>query len=63
MAALVGMIEIAQYVRRSEATVLKLHREYEFPAVKIGGTWESDTAKIDQWRLSMIDTHREKGVD
>jgi len=63
MAGLLGMKQITDYVSRSEVTVLKLHREYGFPAVKIGGTWESDTELIDKWRRTIIESHRETGID
>lgn len=52
--ALVGMKEICGYMRRSEATVLELIRDCEFPAKKIRGCWESDTGLIDRWRREQI---------
>ncbi len=54
MAALTGMAEIAAYMRRSEATVLNWIRTLDFPARKIGGMWESDTALADQWRIKQV---------
>lgn len=52
---LVGMKEICTYMRRSEATVLKLVQEYEdFPAKKINGIWESDKTMIDVWRRKQL---------
>lgn len=49
-----GMKQICEYMNRSEATVLKLIRESGFPAVKIGGVWESDRVEIESWRASQI---------
>ncbi len=54
MSALVGMKQICGYVNRSEATVLVLIREWDMPARKICGIWESDTELIDRWRVAMI---------
>ena len=54
MAGLSGMKEIANYAKRSEATIIKWHREYGFPMVKIDGTWEADTDLIDDWRRKMV---------
>lgn len=48
------MKEIASYVKRSEATVLNWIRNLGFPATKIGGSWESDTEFIDEWRRGQI---------
>ncbi len=53
--ALSGMTEICQYVRKSEKTVLDWIRLEGMPATKIGGgTWESDTVLIDEWRRMRI---------
>lgn len=49
-----GMKAIAAYWGRSQATVLKLIQEEGFPARKIAGNWESDTALIDEWRRLKI---------
>jgi hypothetical protein len=49
-----GMKEICDYIRRSEATVLKLIREEDFPARKICGQWESDKEAITMWRKDKI---------
>ena len=49
-----GMNEIAGYMRRSAVTILKLIRTQDFPAVKVGGVWESDKGLIDQWRREQI---------
>lgn len=56
MTALSGMKEIADYMRRSESTVLALIRDFDFPAKKIGGVWESDTELADAWRRKQIVT-------
>jgi hypothetical protein len=52
--ALSGMAEIAGYVRRSHDTVLLWVRTMDFPAVKIGGIWESDRGLIDEWKRSVV---------
>ncbi len=49
-----GMDEITDYARRSSVTILDWIRHMSFPARKIGGIWESDTALIDQWRREQI---------
>jgi len=49
-----GMGFISDYVKRSDATVLKWIRELEFPAVKIGGIWESTTEAIDEWKTKLV---------
>jgi len=54
MPGLSGMKEISGYFRRSEATLLKLIRDEDFPARKFGGIWESDTELIDKWRREKI---------
>jgi hypothetical protein len=50
-----GMKEIADYMRRSESTILKMIRELSFPAVKAGGIWVSHTAKIEAWTAALVD--------
>jgi hypothetical protein len=54
MGGLSGMKEIARHCNRSEATILGWIRDRAFPAVKITGSWESDTEIIDQWRKNQI---------
>jgi hypothetical protein len=57
MAALIGMKEICNYVKKSEATVLYMIRVWGMPARKITGwVWESDTELIDNWRRALIGT-------
>jgi hypothetical protein len=48
------MKAICDYVKRSESTVLDWIRNWNFPAQKIGGIWESDRELIDQWRKEQI---------
>jgi hypothetical protein len=48
------MKAICGHVYRSEATVLSLIRDYDFPATKIGGIWESDIDLISEWRRQQI---------
>jgi len=55
MGGLSGMKKICRHCNRSEATILTWIRLRAFPAVKITGSWESDTEKIDQWRKKQID--------
>ena len=54
MAKLDGMKSICDYEKRSEATMLKLIREEDYPAKKIGGIWQSDTGVIEKWRKERI---------
>jgi len=49
-----GLEEIAQYARRSKATVLDWIRTAGFPAAKLGHVWESDKEMIDQWKRDRI---------
>jgi predicted DNA-binding transcriptional regulator AlpA len=60
MTALVGMKEISRYTSRSEATILALIRDADFPAVKIRGGWESDSDLIDTWRREQIRLAQER---
>ena len=53
-----GLEEIAQYTRRSKATVLDWIKNAGFPAAKLGHVWESDTAMIDQWKRDRIEMSR-----
>ena len=55
MAGLSGMKCICRHCNRSEATILAWVRLRDFPAVKITGSWESDTEKIDHWRKKQIE--------
>jgi hypothetical protein len=57
MAHLRGMKAIADYMQRSEATILVFISQMDFPAKKISnGIWESDTELADAWRKRMITT-------
>lgn len=49
-----GMKAIAQYIQRSEPTVIKLVRDFGFPARKIAGIWESDKQEISDWRIKLL---------
>ena len=51
---LIGMKQIRSFYDRSEATILDLIRNEGFPAVKIGGGWESDKLAINKWRREKI---------
>ncbi|MGE4293946.1 MAG: hypothetical protein AB7E32_17275 [Desulfovibrio sp.] len=61
--ALVSMAEICMYVRRSDATVLKLIQDEGFPAKKIGGIRESDKLLVDEWRVQVLRRSRVKGAN
>jgi len=58
--ALTGMKEICQYMGRSEVTILKLIRDQDFPAQKIGGIWESDKDLVNEWLLTEIKNKRRR---
>ena len=51
-----GMKEICEYVKASEATVLIWIRESGFPARKVRGKgiWLSDTVAIDAWLIWFV---------
>lgn len=52
--SLVGKKEIAAYVRRSWMTIRRWIVDDDFPARKIDGVWESDTALVDDWKKAKI---------
>lgn len=54
MPGLQGMKAICDYTNRSESTILIWIRTLAFPAIKITGSWESDSDLIDEWRKSQI---------
>jgi len=54
MASLSGMDAIAAYAKRSKNTTRRLIKSDNFPAVKMLGTWESDTDLVDKWRIWFI---------
>lgn len=49
MARLSGWQEITDYTKRSESTIRKWRKDYNFPIVVLGGCIESDTDLIDRW--------------
>ena len=51
---LIGMDAIEDYTGRNKRTIRKWVEQNNFPAIKIDGRWESNTALIDQWRLRRI---------
>ncbi|SDO95451.1 hypothetical protein SAMN05660330_01421 [Desulforhopalus singaporensis] len=59
MSGLVGMKAICNHMGQSETTVLKLIRQEGFPAVKVCGTWNSDSSEIEAWRKDKIRIARE----
>lgn len=52
--ALQGMKEICRYMGKSENTLLRLIKEKDFPAQKVGGEWVSDTQVVADWRRGLI---------
>ena len=54
MARLQGMQQICDHYGKSESTMMMLIQSEDFPAVKIGGQWESDTEVIEEWRKERI---------
>lgn len=56
---LVGIKEIAKYVRRSHSTVMLLHRGHKLPMVRVGGIWESNAAEIDRWLAEQVKSSAE----
>jgi hypothetical protein len=52
--SLVGKKEITVYARRSWMTIRKWIKAEQFPARKIDGVWESDSALIDEWKRTKI---------
>jgi predicted DNA-binding transcriptional regulator AlpA len=63
--ALVGMTAICEYMGKSKGTMLRLIRESDFPAVKIGQEWFSDRDMIAEWRKKIIAENKkiEKTLD
>jgi len=62
--ALIGMEKILKYYPRSESTIIQLIIQSDFPAKKIHGRWESNTAAIDKWqekRVSKRDKQKPRG--
>jgi predicted DNA-binding transcriptional regulator AlpA len=55
------MKAICTYCNRSEATILQWIRGKSFPACKITGSWESDQASIDAWRIDQIENSVKNG--
>ncbi len=51
---LAGKKEISGFVGRGWRVVSRWIKERGFPATKIDGRWESDTALIRQWRKAQI---------
>jgi hypothetical protein len=49
-----GRKAIEDYVGRRWAVIKKWIKEKGFPAVNLGGRWESDPEMITQWRRDQI---------
>ncbi len=52
---LTGSEKISAFMGRGWKLILHWIREDGFPAVKIGGRWESDAELIRQWRKGQIE--------
>ena len=52
--ALIGKKEIEECARRNWRVIKVLIETKGFPAIKVGGRWESDTELIRQWRHEQI---------
>ena len=55
---LIGIKEIEEYARRNWRVIKVLIDTKGFPAVKVGGRWESDPELIKQWRQEQITNAR-----
>lgn len=58
--ALSGMNAIRDYCRSinlasSESSLIKMIKDFGFPARKIGGIWESDKIAINKWRRRYVE--------
>lgn len=51
-----GMTAICEHFGRCESTLLKLIITEDFPAVKIGGIWESSKKLIEVWQQDRIES-------
>ena len=51
---LIGQKEIVEFTRRNWRVIKVLIETKGFPAVKVGGRWESDTELIREWRRKQI---------
>jgi len=51
---LIGKKEIEKFTQRNWRVIKLLIETKGFPAVKLGGRWESDTELIRQWRKKQI---------
>ena len=51
---LLGINEIVDFVKRPWSIIKRWIKEKKFPAKKIDGKWESNTALIWQWRREQI---------
>ena len=54
MSGLVGVKAICGYTGMSESTIMGWIQREDFPAVKVGGVWISDSEEIDDWRRGII---------
>jgi len=51
---LIGKKEIAKFTQRNWRVIKVLIETKGFPAIKLGGRWESDAELIRQWRRKQI---------
>lgn len=55
MPSLSSLSAIADHLKKSPKTTLKLIKENNLPAAKIRGEWVSDTDLINRWRVLLIE--------
>ena len=48
-----GILAIGKWINRSETTVLKLIRQANLPAKKMGGVWVSNTDLMEKWKAAL----------
>jgi hypothetical protein len=46
----VGVRAIAQYLGRSEGSVMNYWRDQNLPIYKVGGIWEATEKDLDDWK-------------
>ncbi|MDF1578994.1 MAG: hypothetical protein P1P81_11195 [Desulfobulbales bacterium] len=56
MTRLSGWQEIVDYAKRSESTLKKWKKDFNFPIIKLGGCVESDTVSIDKWWQRIVES-------
>jgi len=49
-----NVLELADYLRVSRATIYRLLERKQLPAFRIGSDWRFNVEEIDQWRLAAV---------